>query len=52
MELCRHADGVNAWTGTPRNPLDPTPASLQLGRDLFEEEQLLAIGAEVEAALA
>ncbi|MQA05034.1 MAG: amidase [Streptosporangiales bacterium] len=22
-ELCRHADGVNPWTGTPRNPLDP-----------------------------
>ncbi|MQA77156.1 MAG: amidase [Streptosporangiales bacterium] len=23
VELCRHADGVNPWTGTPRNPLDP-----------------------------
>lgn len=23
VELCRHADGHNAWTGTPRNPLDP-----------------------------
>lgn len=22
-ELCRAADGVNPWTGTPRNPLDP-----------------------------
>jgi amidase len=22
-ELCRSADGVNPWTGTPRNPLDP-----------------------------
>ena len=24
VELCRHADGVNEWTGTPANPLDPT----------------------------
>jgi amidase len=24
VELCRHADGVNSWTGTPQNPLDPT----------------------------
>ncbi|REF36448.1 amidase [Thermasporomyces composti] len=24
VELCRHADGVNPWTGTPPNPLDPT----------------------------
>jgi amidase len=24
VELCRHADGVNTWTGTPQNPLDPT----------------------------
>jgi amidase len=24
VELCRHADGVNTWTGTPTNPLDPT----------------------------
>jgi amidase len=24
VELCRHADGINAWTGTPQNPLDPT----------------------------
>lgn len=23
VELCRHADGVNEWTGTPVNPLDP-----------------------------
>ncbi|MBO0828434.1 MAG: amidase, partial [Streptosporangiales bacterium] len=23
VELCRHADGVNPWYGTPRNPLDP-----------------------------
>jgi amidase len=23
VELCRHADGVNMWTGTPENPLDP-----------------------------
>lgn len=23
VELCRHADGVNEWTGTPANPLDP-----------------------------
>jgi amidase len=23
VELCRHADGVNPWTGTPENPLDP-----------------------------
>ena len=23
VELCRHADGVNTWTGTPENPLDP-----------------------------
>jgi amidase len=22
-ELCRAADGVNPWTGTPQNPLDP-----------------------------
>ncbi|MGH3097579.1 MAG: amidase [Streptosporangiales bacterium] len=22
VELCRHADGVNEWTGTPPNPLD------------------------------
>lgn len=22
VELCRHADGVNAWSGTPTNPLD------------------------------
>lgn len=22
-ELCRAADGINPWTGTPRNPLDP-----------------------------
>lgn len=24
VELCRHADGVNHWVGTPTNPLDPT----------------------------
>ena len=24
VELCRRADGLNAWTGTPANPLDPT----------------------------
>ncbi|WP_020574680.1 amidase [Actinopolymorpha alba] len=24
VELCRHADGINPWTGTPANPLDPT----------------------------
>lgn len=24
VELCRHADGVNIWTGTPQNPLDPS----------------------------
>ena len=24
VELCRHADGVNDWTGTPLNPLDPS----------------------------
>ncbi len=23
VELCRHADGLNSWTGTPTNPLDP-----------------------------
>lgn len=23
VELCRHANGVNPWTGTPVNPLDP-----------------------------
>lgn len=23
VELCRHADGLNLWTGTPLNPLDP-----------------------------
>lgn len=23
VELCRHADGVNPWSGTPANPLDP-----------------------------
>lgn len=23
VELCRHADGVNPWSGTPHNPLDP-----------------------------
>lgn len=23
VELCRHADGVNDWTGTPPNPIDP-----------------------------
>lgn len=23
VELCRHADGVNPWTGTPLNPIDP-----------------------------
>ncbi|NED98412.1 amidase [Phytoactinopolyspora alkaliphila] len=23
VELCRHIDGVNPWTGTPLNPLDP-----------------------------
>ncbi len=23
VELCRHADGVNPWSGTPTNPLDP-----------------------------
>jgi amidase len=23
-ELCRAADGVNPWTGTPENPLDPS----------------------------
>jgi amidase len=24
VELCRHADGVNHWAGTPANPLDPS----------------------------
>jgi amidase len=24
VELCRRADGLNAWTGTPANPLDPS----------------------------
>lgn len=24
VELCRHADGINPWSGTPTNPLDPT----------------------------
>jgi amidase len=23
VELCRHADGINPWTGTPVNPLHP-----------------------------
>ncbi|NED99949.1 amidase [Phytoactinopolyspora halotolerans] len=23
VELCRHIDGINPWTGTPTNPIDP-----------------------------
>ncbi|WP_165367716.1 amidase [Phytoactinopolyspora endophytica] len=23
VELCRHIDGINPWTGTPVNPIDP-----------------------------